>query len=231
MPCRTAPALAAPALRHAAALVAGALLLGLAGCPATAPTTVAPPTPAASTSAGLPAPLARLPAAPAASGPSARLLLRAAVPTGHHAVLVQLMEQEQCKAPHRLGSAAIGRNPPTALSLPAGQPVTLDFVFADANRVVCGLRWSFTPQSGRQYLVQGGLLGAMCPSTLTDVTQADRPRTPEDLRYRMEPGKPCVPSAQAKRVPPGMLEGGQIDGEAVLRPLATDEDLKGLITP
>lgn len=238
---RPAPATAAPAtlsLRHGAALASAALLLlGLAGCPATTPTApnpasaVAPPTPATAASGALPDLLARLPAVPAASGPSARLLVRAALPTGHHAVLVQLMEQEQCKAPHRLGSAAVGRNPPTALSLPAGKPVTLDFVFADANRVVCGLRWSFTPQADRQYLVQGGLLGTVCPATLTDVTQADRPRTPEDLRYRMEPGKPCVPTHQAKRVPPGMLEGGQIDGEAVLRPLATDEDLKGLITP
>lgn len=218
-----------PAPRHLLTMLP--LLPGLwllAGCPATAPQ--APAAPAALV-AGLPPALARLPAAPAASGPDAVVRVRAAVPRGQVAVVVQLVDADNCKSPHLLARAAPSGESPSAQALPAGRLVTLDFLFTDSTRALCGVRWSFTPQAGRQYLVQGASVGSICPATLTDVTQADRPRTPEDLRYRSETGKPCVPLAQARRVPPGMLEGGQVGGDAVLRPLATDDDLKGLITP
>jgi hypothetical protein len=202
--------------------------------------------------------LARLPkvSTPVAGSPAARVTVRAALPSSQHqAALVQLLDPLNCQQPHLVGLASrpsaaapsgtpLGPNPgnpsgnpsgrasqDTPLTIAAGQPVTLDWLVTDGSRAVCTARWTFTPQANRHYLAQGVVLGTVCSAALTDVTQADRPRTPEDLRYRTEPGKACVPLEQARRVQPGMLEGGQVNGEAVLRPLATDDDLKGLITP
>ena len=226
---------------------------GLSGCVATAPTA-----PGASTGAGvtptppstpLPTMLARLPKAtvPTAGTPAARLSVRATlVNNQQQAGLVQLVDQIKCQQPHLVGlaprsasanpsggtSGSTGSATPEApLAFTAGQPVTLDGLVTDGSRAVWAVRWSFTPQANRHYLVQGVSLGSVCSAALTDVTQPDRPRTPEDLRYRSDPGKPCVPLEQSRRVPPGMLEGGQVNGEAVLRPLATENDLKGLIKP
>jgi hypothetical protein len=56
----------------------------------------------------------------------------------------------------------------------------------------------------------------------------------QGLEGAMESGERAaleVLARPSRRVPPGMLEGGQVNGEAVLRPLATENDLKGLIKP
>jgi hypothetical protein len=218
------------------AAVLGAASLGLAGCVATAPVTPASGTPGAvSSGSGTTPPVAgvfaRLPKVLTmpADAPTARFLVRSAVPTNQQAALVQLADHDNCKLPHLAAMAARAGDPPTAAALPAGKPITLDFLVSDGTRLVCGTRWGFTPMAGKQYLVQGTTLAGLCGATLTDVTQADRPRTPDDLRYRTDTGKPCVPMDQARRVPPSMLEGGQVDGEPVLRPTATEEPLKGLI--
>jgi hypothetical protein len=188
-----------------------------------------PPRPALGTA--LPPALARLPnVLPlAADAPAARFLVRSTVPAGQHAALVQLTDHDNCKLPNLAAVAARSDEAPSTATLPAGRPMTLDFLVADGTRAICVIRWGLTPVPGRQYLVQGGSAGSVCAASLWDVSQPDRPRTPDDLRYRAEAGKPCVPTEQARRVQPGLLEGGQVDGEAVLRPGATDEPLKGLI--
>lgn len=221
-----------PASRRRLRVFAGwpsLVVLALAGCTATVP----PAPPGATANPALPAPFARLPQVQSlpAGQATARFLLRSSVPGSQQAVLVQLADHDNCKTPQLAAVAPRTGEAPASATLAAGKPVTLDFVVADGARIVCGTRWAFTPASGKQYLVQGTTLGSLCMATLTDVSQADRPRTPDDLRYRTEAGKACVPMDQARRVPPGLLEGGQVDGEAVLRPTATQEPLKGLIKP
>lgn len=177
------------------------------------------------------APPAALPAPPV-TGPSARLLLRAAVPAEDRFALFRLDDAAACKSPRLL----VGGTPKQVAEpavLAAGQLVTVDFVLIRGGKAGLCTRWSFTPQAGRSYLMQGAAVGAGCLARLVDVTQPDRAQPPPDAVVRNVAGQPCVPMEQA-RAPAGghsPIQGGQQDGEAVLMPLATPRDLEGLIRP
>lgn len=179
-----------------------------------------------------PAGLAGIAPAPApAAGPSARLLLRGAAPGDDLYAVVELADAQHCKNPRLLASGAAGKTPAPA-SLTAGVLTTLDFVVLRAGKPLCGVRWSFTPEADKTYLVQGLVVGSGCTARLLDATVSDRPEPAKGAVLRNAPGQACVPLAQAR--PAGdnsLLQGGQHNGDAVLRPQATTQDLQGLIKP
>lgn len=199
---------------------AGCLLMGLvattllAGCASE---------PAAGTAAG---------AATRPDGPTARLLLRGAVPGDDRYAVFNLADPQQCKGPRLLAGGDAKKGPEPA-SLAAGVLTTLDFAVLRAGAPSCVLRWSFTPEAGKTYLVQGMVVGAGCSARLLDATVPDRPLTPPDAVLRSAPGQPCVPLAQARAAASAtsLIQGGQHNGDAVLLPNATTRDLQGLIRP
>jgi len=111
----------------------------------------------------------------------------------------------------------------------AGGMQTLAFVIVKANKQSCTVRWSFTPQSNKTYVINGGALGSGCTASLLDASNPDRMRIPDGLLRRNAPGVFCVPLAQATAIKGGDSRGGQSDGAAVLNPGATADDLQGLI--
>jgi hypothetical protein len=195
------------ALRHAAALsgVSGALLAGCA-----------------------PTPLQLEPAA-RPTGPTARLLLRGAVPPGDRFAVVQLTDALMCQGPRML-IAGMPQKLPDPGALAAGVLTTLDFVILRGGKPSCGVRWTFTPEAGKTYLVQGMQMGAGCSARLLDASVADRPQPPPDAVLRTAPGQVCLPLDKARSAASDtLLQGGQQGADAVLNPKATDADLQGLI--
>ena len=202
----------------ATAKVALVLLALLAGC-------AAPPAPGP---ASAPVVVA---AAPAASGPSARLLLRGAVPADDRFAIFQLGDALACKDP-RLLIAGTPQKTPDPGALPAGVLTTLDFVILRGGKPGCFVRWSFTPQAGKTYLMQGLVVGGGCMARLFDASAPDRPVPPADAVLRSTGGQACLPLAQARAnaaAGGSLIQGGQHNGEAVLNPRATTKDLEGLI--
>lgn len=207
-----------PRMRPLRPVVLALLAWGLSAC------VQAPPSPG---------PAARPASAPGVTGPSARLLLRAAVPADDRFALFQLADAGACKNPRLL----VGGSPQQAAEpalLAAGQLATVDFVLVRAGKPGLCTRWSFTPQAGRTYLMQGAAVGAGCLARLVDVTQPDRAQAPADAVVRNVANQPCLPMEQARAAAAGSqspIQGGQQDGEAVLMPNATARDLEGLIRP
>ena len=186
-------------------------LAGLAGC------------------AGTPPPGAATADAP---GPTARLLLRGAVPPDQRYAVLVMADALDCKGPKLLVGGTPQKAPDPA-QLPAGALTTLDFVVLRAGQPGCLVRWSFTPAAGKTYLVQGMVVGAGCTARLFDASTPDKPTVPPDLRLRSVPGQACVPLALSRAASGegSLIEGGQHNGEAVLMPNATARDLQWLIAP
>ena len=200
-----------------AALALPALLALLGGC-------AAPPAPGPGS-----APAAA--AAPAASGPSARLLLRGAVPADDRFAIFQLGDALACKDPRMLVAGTPQKTPDPA-TLAAGALTTLDFVILRGGKPGCFVRWSFTPQAGKTYLMQGLVVGGGCAARLFDASAPDRPLPLADAVLRNTGGQACLPLAQARAnaaAGGSLIQGGQHNGEAVLNPRATAKDLEGLI--
>ncbi|MCU7369372.1 hypothetical protein PEC18_00290 [Paucibacter sp. O1-1] len=123
---------------------------------------------------------------------------------------------------------------PLPARLAAGQRVTLEFVVHRSGQTACSVRWSFTPRADRLYLVQGMTVADGCPAQLLDTTQPERASPPADLLLRSTATQACVPLAQAQAAraqAASPIRGGQVNGEAVLNPRATTDDLRGLIRP
>lgn len=204
-----------------------ALSVGALAACVQAPTSPAPGAPAGPVSVSASA------SAPVVSGPSARLLLRAAVPADDKFALFQLGDPIACKTPRLL----VGGTPQQAAEpalLAAGQLATVDFVLIRGGKPGLCTRWTFTPQAGRTYLLQGAAVGAGCLARLVDVTEPDRAQAPADAVMRNATNQPCVPMDKARAAAAGArspIQGGQQDGEAVLMPQANAHDLEGLIRP
>lgn len=210
------PPLLTRSCRAAAAL---ALMLLLAACAAG---------PQAPSSAG---PAGATLAAPAGA-PRARLLLRGAVPGDDQYAVVELTDAQNCKEPRMLSSGD-ARKAPAPASLATGVLTTLDFVVLRAAKPLCVVRWSFTPEADKTYLVQGLVVGNGCSARLLDASINDRPVPAAGAVLRNGPGQTCL--ALDKSRPAGdtgsLIQGGQHKGEAVLQPNATTRDLQGLIRP
>jgi hypothetical protein len=165
------------------------------------------------------------------SGPTARLVMRSSnlPPTEAYGVLVH-DDASNCRGPRLAGAGNATRNP-TTVALVAGSLATVDFVLVKNSKTekpqVCLLRWSFTPEAGKSYLVQGTSTAAGCTARLLDATNPDAMRLPGGTVRRNIQGQACVPMAQAQAAANAV--GGQSDGAAVLRPAATTDDLQGLI--
>lgn len=167
-----------------------------------------------------------------ATGPRARLLLRGSVPSEDQYAVVELTDAQNCKDPRMLSSGN-ARKAPAPATLAAGLLTTLDFVVLRAGKAHCVVRWSFTPEADKTYLVQGLVVGSGCTARLLDATVSDRPQPAKGALLRNGPGQTCL--ALDKSRPAGdnssPIQGGQHNGEAVLRPNATSLDLQGLIRP
>lgn len=184
----------------------------------------------AACAAGPQAPASGGPAA--ATGPRARLLLRGAVPSDDQYAVVELTDAQNCKDPRMLSSGDARRAPAPA-TLAAGLLTTLDFVVLRTGKPLCVVRWSFTPEADKTYLVQGLVVGSGCTARLLDATVNDRPQPARGAVLRNGPGQTCL--ALDKSRPAGdnssLIQGGQHNGEAVLQPNANTRDLQGLIRP
>lgn len=170
---------------------------------------------------------------PAPGQPWARVSLRAAVPANDRFSLRVLADEAQCQQPQLLSQGSPRQQAPVA-RLKAGQRVTLEFMVHRTGQAACSVRWSFTPRADRLYLVQGMTVADGCPAQLFDTTLPERATAPPDLLLRSTATQACVPLAQAQAARPqavSPIRGGQVNGEAVLNPRATTDDLRGLITP
>ena len=148
-----------PPLRRAGQAASALVLALLAACASGPPA----PTPADKGAA-----------APAA-GPRARLLLRGAVPGEDQYAVVELTDAQNCKDP-RLLSSGDARKAPAPATVAAGVLTTLDFVVLRAGKAQCVVRWSFTPEADKTYLVQGMVMGSGCTARLLDASISDRPQ-------------------------------------------------------
>lgn len=178
---------------------------------------------------GCATPAPKLPnyAAPAGT-PTAKLVMRGAVPSGDAFGVLVYDDAENCKGPRLAGAGNSVRNP-TTVPLAAGALTTVDFMYVKANKESCLLRWSFTPVAGKSYLVNGAAYGAGCRAALLDATNPDSMAAPAGIVRRNDKGNACVPLAQARSTATTTAQGGQDQGAAVLRPRANADDLQGLI--
>ena len=178
---------------------------------------------------GCATPPPKLPSYTAPAGaPTARLVMRGAVPSGDAFGVLVYDDAENCRGPRLAGAGNSVRNPAT-VPLAAGALTTVDFMHVRANRESCTLRWSFTPVAGKSYLVNGAAVGAGCRAVLLDATNPDAMIAAVGSVRRNEKGNACVPMAQARSAAANAAHGGQDQGAAVLRPGANTDDLQGLI--
>jgi len=207
--------------------LAATLAMALLGCaaPEHGPTAgSAPPAPTASGALGNAAYIV-----PKGS-PTARLVMRAKLQADEQYNVFVLDDALACKGAKRAGGGT-PQQPATPALLAAGVLTTLDYVVIKAPQRVCLVRWTFTPEAGRSYLLDGVIAPAGCMAVLFDVSQPDQIRTAAGALRRNLPGQACAPLAQSLPAPRSPLEGGQSEGEAVLNPAATAADLEGLIAP
>lgn len=162
--------------------------------------------------------------------PTAKLVMRGAVPSGDLFGVFVHDDAQNCKGPRLAGAGNNTRNP-TTVALAAGSLTTVDFVLLRSNKTTCLLRWSFTPVAGKSYLVNGGMFGAGCRGSVLDASNPDAMKAPEGIVRRDAKGDACVALAQARSTAVGATQGGQDQGAAVLRPGANADDLQGLIGP
>jgi hypothetical protein len=160
--------------------------------------------------------------------PTAKLVMRGAVPSGDIFGVFVHDDAENCKGPRLAGAGNSTRNP-TTVPLAAGALTTVDFMLVRPNRESCLVRWSFTPVAGKSYLVNGGAFGTGCRGSLLDASNPDAMKAPEGIVRRDGRGNACVAMAQARSNAAGSTQGGQDQGAAVLRPSANADDLQGLI--
>lgn len=184
-----------------------AAVLALAACatPRTPPTPYVPPT----------------------TGPTAKLVMRGAVPQGDLYGVYVLKDSERCAGSTLVGYGGFGRNP-TSTTLAANQVTTLQFLLLKPNKAVCVVRWSFTPMEGRSYLLNArALQSQQCAALIMDMSDPEKLK-PEPTALRRNPGNvPCLPLAQSKPLP--LHDPQQAGGEAVLRQSDNTDDLKGLM--
>ena len=196
---------------RAVGLPLGALAL-LAACTATLPNTALPHHVAPTT------------------GPSARLVIRGSVSAGDVYGVYVHDDALNCTG-SRLAAAGSSTRQPTATNLVADQLTTLEFMLVKPDKKFCFVRWSFTPASGRTYLVRGASTGPACAAQLLDATDPDAIKPEPGAVRRNVATQACVALAAARAAQSSRPLGGQSGNDAVLNPGATADDLKGLLAP
>ncbi len=162
------------------------------------------------------------------AGPTARFLVRGTVPAGDRYGVFVLQKGETCTAPQLVGVGDAQRHPDAAM-LAAGSAQTIEFRLVGVDKKVCTVRWTFTPMSGKTYLLRALGQQTACAAMILDMTDADHMR-PEPSAMRRNPtGSTCLPIASSKRVTTHNADGAALDDDAVLRQGAGAGDLEGLI--
>jgi hypothetical protein len=179
--------------------------------------------------AGCATPPSKLPNYVAPAGaPTAKLVMRGSVPSGDVFGVFVHDDAENCKGARLAGAGNSARNP-TTVPLAAGALTTVDFMLVKPNKESCLVRWSFKPEAGKSYVVNGMAFGSGCRAGLLDASNPDAMKAPPGIVRRDGKGTSCVPMAQAARSGGSAAQGGQDQGAAVLRPTANADDLQGLI--
>jgi hypothetical protein len=162
------------------------------------------------------------------SGPSARLLTRAAVGTGDVFGLFVLDDSIACTG-LRAAAAGNAARQAAATALVAERMTTLDFRIVRADKRSCMARWTFTPGAGRSYLVAGAATATGCNMRLLDATDPDAIKPVTQALVRNATGKPCLSLDDARAARDRQPVGGQSGGDAVLMPGAGTNELEGLL--
>lgn len=178
-------------------------------------------------------PATKLPAkyvAPA-SGPTAKLVMRAVVPAGDLYGVYVLDDDERCGGRRMVGFGDAKRNPATT-ALAADEVQTVEFVLLKPSRQMCFVRWSFTPAAGKSYLLRGLGQPGGCLAVVMDMSDPEKLKLEPTALRRNPIGQACLPLAQSKPVPSTGAAAAAGEGQdAVLRHGAGAEDLQGLIAP
>ncbi|HJV62671.1 MAG TPA: hypothetical protein VJ743_17115 [Albitalea sp.] len=164
-----------------------------------------------------------------AGGPTAKLVMRGSVPAGDSFGVYVYDNAEACTGLRAVGAGNSVRNP-ASTTLAANQVQTIEFFLVKPSRQFCAVRWSFTPVAGKTYLLSGGAVANTgCAARVMDASDPDDIK-PEPTALRRNPGSTqCLPLALSK---PSTLAGSaaeQSGHDAVLKPGATSDDLKGLM--
>lgn len=164
---------------------------------------------------------------PPSGGPTAKLVMRGAVPAGDAYGVYLLQDSERCADYRMVGVGGSARNP-ASTTLAANQITTVEFMLVKPTRQFCNIRWTFTPVEGKTYLLRGAAIGSSCAALVQDMSDPENIK-PEPTALRRNPtGSACLPISQSKGI---NLKNTNVDssGDAVLRQGAGAEDLQGLI--
>jgi hypothetical protein len=133
------------------------------------------------------------------AGPTARLLMRGAMQPGDRYGIFLADSADDCKG-MRIAAAGGAGVDPAAIKISAQGLRTVDMFVSKADRTSCRVRWSFTPQAGRSYLVQARSTPGGCSALILDATDVDAMKLETSLIRRDVPGNVCVPLAQSKTI-------------------------------
>jgi hypothetical protein len=161
-------------------------------------------------------------------GATARLVMRAALPTGDRYGVFVLDNADTCGGPRLVGIGDATHHPATTV-LAADRLQTLEFRLQRADQKSCVIRWTFTPSPGKSYLFRGVGLPAACGAGLLDMSDPDHLRPEASALRRNPPGQSCLPIARSQGYGSQTGDHADLDGEAVLLEGAGAGDLQGLI--
>lgn len=164
------------------------------------------------------------------SGPSAKLVMRGKVSEGELFGVFVHDDAAACQGP-KLAGAGNATRVPASSAVTAGRLTTLDFRVFKPDRRTCYVRISFTPESGRNYVLAGAMAGSVCTARLLDATDPDAIKPVEGALRRNSATQACLALSESRRMSTQTASGGQRDGEAVLMPSANATELEGLLKP
>lgn len=162
------------------------------------------------------------------AGPTAKLVMRGNVPAGDLYGVYIYGDSEHCAGPRIVGAGSGARNP-VSTTVAANQMTTVEFLLFKPNKQYCSIRWSFTPLSGKTYLLRGVAQPNACAAGVLDMSNPEDIK-PEPTALRRNPtGSTCLPISQSKAASLAGSDKGTTGNDAVLRQGAGAEDLQGLI--
>jgi hypothetical protein len=169
---------------------------------------------------------------PPTGGPTARLVMRGAVPAGELYSVNVFDDAEKCEGTKLVGVGSSTVTPKSS-SVAANSVTTVEYrVDKPALKQVCIMRWTFTPVAGRSYLVRGLSTPSGCGSAVFDMTDPENIK-PETTALRRNPrGVACLPIGQSKALGVAGAASSATSGDsgdAVLRQGAGSDELQGLI--
>lgn len=166
---------------------------------------------------------------PPSSGPTAKLVMRGAVPAGEFFTVNTFDDSEKCEGYRVVGTGNATRTP-ASTTLAANVVTTVEFrVDKPAKRQLCATRFTFTPVAGKTYLLRGGSTATGCGALVMDMTNPENIKPEPTVLRRNPKGLACLPISKSKASSVATPEAGENNADAVLRQGAGTEDLQGLI--